>query len=78
MTVGSRLDAISQVANLQQALSAPETRTEALDLLRGLIERVVLTPAEKGFEVELIVRLRRGPPVRGACDRRESGDVLTR
>ena len=43
-----------KVADLQTTLSAPETQTEALEILRGLIERVVLHPMEKGFEVELI------------------------
>ena len=32
----------------------PGTQTEALEILRGLIERVVLQPAEKGFEIELV------------------------
>ena len=43
-----------KVANLQEALSAPDTQTEALEVLRGLIERVVVQPQEKGFEVGLI------------------------
>ena len=43
-----------KVAGLQTALADPVTQTEALEILRGLIERVVLHPAEKGFEIELI------------------------
>jgi site-specific DNA recombinase len=43
-----------KVADLQSALAEPRTQTEALEILRGLIERVVLHPVEKGFEIELI------------------------
>ena len=43
-----------KVADLQSALAEPGTRTEALEILRGLVERVVLHPVEKGFEIELI------------------------
>ncbi len=43
-----------KVANLQHALAEPETRTEALEILRTLVEKVVLHPIERGFEVELI------------------------
>jgi len=43
-----------KVADLQSASAEPGTRTEALDILRGLIERVALHPVEKGFEIELI------------------------
>jgi hypothetical protein len=34
-----------KVADLQTALADPKTQTEALEILRGLIERVVLHPA---------------------------------
>jgi site-specific DNA recombinase len=43
-----------KVANLHSALADPELRTEALDLIRGLIERVELYPAEDGFRIELV------------------------
>ncbi len=43
-----------KVANLQEALAVPDTRTEALEILRSLIERIVLHPAESGLEIELI------------------------
>jgi DNA invertase Pin-like site-specific DNA recombinase len=43
-----------KVADLQSALAEPGTQTEALEILRGLIEKVVLHPVEKGFEIELI------------------------
>ena len=43
-----------KVAELHTALANPELRTEALELIRGLIERVELHPAEKGFRIELV------------------------
>jgi site-specific DNA recombinase len=44
-----------KVAGLQEALDKPETQTEALEILRGLVERVVLHPVEGGgLEIELI------------------------
>jgi hypothetical protein len=43
-----------KVAALQTALADPKTQTEALEILRGLIERVVLHPADGGFEIELV------------------------
>jgi len=43
-----------KVADLQAALADPNTQTEALEILRGLIECVVLHPAETGFEIELV------------------------
>jgi hypothetical protein len=42
------------VEALQQAVAEPATRTEALEILRGLVERVVVRPAEIGFAVELV------------------------
>jgi hypothetical protein len=36
------------------ALADPELRAEALELIRGLIERVELHPAEDGFRIELV------------------------
>jgi hypothetical protein len=43
-----------KVADLQAALADSKGQAEALEILRGLIERVVLHPAEKGFEIELV------------------------
>ena len=43
-----------KVANLHAALADPELRAEALELIRGLIERVELHPAEDGFRIELV------------------------
>ena len=42
-----------KVANLQDALADPGTQTEALEILRGLIERVEVQAAENGFAIEL-------------------------
>jgi len=43
-----------KVAELHTALADPELRTEALELIRGLIDRVELHPAEEGFRIELV------------------------
>ena len=43
-----------KVENLHQALTDPGTRAEAIEILRGLIERVIMRPVDKGFEIELI------------------------
>ncbi len=43
-----------KVAELHTALANPELQTEALELIRGLIERVELHPAEQGFRIELV------------------------
>ena len=43
-----------KVENLHEALAGPATRVEANDILRGLVERVVMRPIDKGFEVELV------------------------
>ena len=43
-----------KVGELHSALSEPEMRTEALELIRGLIDRVELHPNADGFRIELI------------------------
>jgi len=43
-----------QVERLQDALSEPEIRDEALQILRGLIERVSIGRAENGLEIEIV------------------------
>ena len=43
-----------KVERLHEALADPALRDEALGLLRGLIERVVLHPAGEGQEVEIV------------------------
>jgi hypothetical protein len=42
------------VEALQQALAEPDMRTEALDQLRGLIERIIVVPTDAGLEIELL------------------------
>lgn len=42
-----------KVTTLAQALAHPETRTEATEALRGLIDAIVMTPAEGGLRIEL-------------------------
>ncbi len=49
-----------KVANLAATLNAPDTRSEAADLLRSLIDRIVLHPdadAPNGHEIELFGEL---------------------
>jgi site-specific DNA recombinase len=43
-----------KVAELHTALVNPELRGEALDIIRGLIERVEFHAAEDGFRIELV------------------------
>jgi DNA invertase Pin-like site-specific DNA recombinase len=43
-----------KVAALQETLRDPKLRDEALDLLRNLIDQVVMRPIENGFKIELV------------------------
>jgi site-specific DNA recombinase len=43
-----------KVEKLQEALAKPEDRDEAIEMLRRLIERVVVRPAEEGLQIELV------------------------
>jgi hypothetical protein len=43
-----------QVEQLQHSLSHPEIRDEAVQILRGLIERVSIRPAADGMEIEIV------------------------
>ena len=43
-----------RVAELHIALADPELRIEALGLIRGLLERVEVHPAEHGFHIQLV------------------------
>jgi len=43
-----------QVEQLQNSLSQPEIRDEAVQILRGLIERVSIKPAKDGMEIEIV------------------------
>ena len=43
-----------QVENLHEALNAPDSRTEAAEILRGIIERINVTPlGRSSFEIDL-------------------------
>jgi hypothetical protein len=42
-----------KVTTLAQALEHPETRMEATEALRGLIDAIVMTPAEGTLRIEL-------------------------
>ena len=44
----------SKVERLHEALADPALHDEALGILRGLIERVVIHPAEDGLQVEIV------------------------
>jgi hypothetical protein len=39
---------------LRIALDDPHEKTAALEILRGLIDRVSVTPTDDGFEIELV------------------------
>jgi len=43
-----------KVERLQEALNQPEIRDEAIEVLRSLLERVVIAPVEGGFDIEII------------------------
>ena len=44
----------AKVERLHEALADPGLRDEALGILRGLIERVIVHPAEEGLQVEIV------------------------
>jgi site-specific DNA recombinase len=44
----------AKVERLHEALIDPRLRDEALSILRGLIDRVVMHPAEDGLQVEIV------------------------
>lgn len=43
-----------KVERLQDALSDPEIRDEAVEALRSLLEAVIIAPTEAGLEIEII------------------------
>jgi DNA invertase Pin-like site-specific DNA recombinase len=42
-----------KVERLEEALNAEDTRTDAAEILRGLIDKIVLTPTDEGLRAEL-------------------------
>ena len=43
-----------QVERLQEALNQPDIRDEAIQVLRSLVERVSISPAKNGLEIEIV------------------------
>ena len=43
-----------KVERLQDALSDPEIRDEAVEVLRSLLEAVIIAPTEAGLEIEIV------------------------
>ena len=41
------------MARLEEALDDPETKTEAMKIIRSMIDRIVLKPVEDGLKAEL-------------------------
>jgi hypothetical protein len=48
-----------KVIHLAKALEHPDTRTEAAEAIRGLIDAIVLTPAAGALEADVVRRGRR-------------------
>ena len=42
-----------KVAHLEEALYEPATKTEAMAIIRGLVDKIVLTPFDDGMKAEL-------------------------
>ena len=55
-----------KVTGLAQALAHPETRTEAAEAIRGLIDAIVLTPADGALEAHVVRRVVESSPRRAA------------
>jgi hypothetical protein len=57
--------------DLRAALADPETRTEALEILRGLIERVSVKAEGAGLTIELVGKIRAHGGDGGRCQKRQ-------
>ncbi len=67
-----------KVANLANALNAEDTRSEAADILRGLIDKLILTPdtdASNGHKIELFGEL---GAILSLCDNGMGANAKTR
>jgi DNA invertase Pin-like site-specific DNA recombinase len=62
-----------KVAELQRALEDPSLRNEALTILRSLIDHVVITPADSGFEVDFVGEIANMIKVPGGQDAQNLG-----
>jgi hypothetical protein len=72
-TTGGRLYR-SKIERLAEALNAPDTVTETAEILRGLIDRIVPTPADNVRQGELHADLAVLASFARAGERRENGD----
>jgi site-specific DNA recombinase len=43
-----------KVEQVQEALQEPEIRDEAIQILRGLLESVIITPVKGGYDIEIV------------------------
>ena len=62
-----------KVTGLARALEHPEMRTEAAEAIRGLIDAIVLTPAEGALETHVV---RRGRRAHAAIEAQDSGLLI--
>lgn len=61
-----------KVEDVREALADDETRTEALDILRSLIEVVLIHPIERGYEIELVGEIANMVAVAVSADNKET------
>jgi site-specific DNA recombinase len=64
-----------KVEQLQQALNDPEIRDEAIEVLRSLLESVVIAPADGGLEIEIVGEIAHMIEM-GMADGKQKGPVL--
>jgi site-specific DNA recombinase len=64
-----------KVEQLQQALNDPEIRDEAIEVLRSLLESVVIAPADGGLEIEIVGEIAHMIEI-GMEDGKRKGPVL--
>jgi site-specific DNA recombinase len=64
-----------KVERLEHALNDPEIRDEAIQVLRGLLESVVVTPSETGFDVEIVGEIAQMIEL-GMVERKKKGPIL--
>ncbi len=63
----------AKVAKLEDALDDPETKTEAMEIIRSMIDRIVLTPVADGLKAELHGEL---AEILAACEAAETNREL--
>ena len=67
-----------QGARLEEALNAPETRPEATETLRALIDEIRLTPKDGSLQIELFGELGAILALGEATNANRAGDMPTR